>query len=227
MLARTSRHLYRYWNELRGQRRAPRRFDIEPVRISRELPDTFILEEFGSGAFRFRLAGTRVMSAFGSDLRGQTFNDIWSVESLAVLNRVVGEVYRDANVAVVSFSAGVAAGTPVTGELVLLPLLHSDDQLSRILGGMTITTDGPWVRPAKADRTGETDSAIAPLGKLTVTSVGMFWPDAMTMLPGTLDADASPSELPILRPELLNARIVRAERRAFRIVEGGRVNDGA
>ena len=47
-------------NEIRRDRMAPRRLEIEPARISDQLLDTFILERAGTSAFRFRLTGTRV-----------------------------------------------------------------------------------------------------------------------------------------------------------------------
>ena len=44
MQQKTTKVLYNYWNDVRDGRLAPRRFDIEPARISEVLPDTFMLE---------------------------------------------------------------------------------------------------------------------------------------------------------------------------------------
>jgi len=53
----TSQALYAYWNEMRGERIAPQRLEIQPARIGAVLPDTFILERCDSRTFRYRLAG--------------------------------------------------------------------------------------------------------------------------------------------------------------------------
>src|SRR5262245_16401234 len=60
MIHPATQALYAYWNEVRGDRLAPRRLEIQPARIAEHLLDTFILERSGRSAFRFRLAGTRV-----------------------------------------------------------------------------------------------------------------------------------------------------------------------
>ena len=44
MQQRTNQILFAYWNDVRGERLAPRRFEIEPARIATILPETFILE---------------------------------------------------------------------------------------------------------------------------------------------------------------------------------------
>ncbi|MEO1650333.1 MAG: PAS domain-containing protein, partial [Pseudomonadota bacterium] len=61
----TSHSLFSYWNEVRRGRPAPRRFDIEPSRISHILAETLILERIDFETYRFRLAGTKVSQAFG------------------------------------------------------------------------------------------------------------------------------------------------------------------
>src|SRR5690606_24764284 len=73
----TSRVLFHYWNAIRGTRRAPRRFEIEPARISRILPEAFILEQRDVDTYRFRIAGTRLCELFGMELRGHNFLELW------------------------------------------------------------------------------------------------------------------------------------------------------
>ena len=52
----SSRQVFEYWNEQRGDRVAPERGDIEPGPIRRALGDTFILGQDAEGVYRFRLA---------------------------------------------------------------------------------------------------------------------------------------------------------------------------
>ena len=75
MKQRTSHILFNYWNDVRGDRLAPRRFDIEPSRISKILAETFILERVDSHTYVFRLAGTKICEQFGIEFRGRNFLD--------------------------------------------------------------------------------------------------------------------------------------------------------
>ena len=75
MKHKNNQALFDYWNSVRGDRVAPRRFDIEPGRLGPVLPDTFILERKDDGALIYRLAGTRLCDSFGADLRGRNFLD--------------------------------------------------------------------------------------------------------------------------------------------------------
>ena len=87
MKQKTSQILFAYWNEVRGSRVAPRRFEIEPSRISEILPETFILERLDRETYRFRLAGTRICEEFGQELRGTNFLDGWLDDGCIVLLR--------------------------------------------------------------------------------------------------------------------------------------------
>ena len=77
MKHKISHSLYTYWNEIRALRVAPRRFEIEPSRIASFLPDTFILDCGEPGKTRFRLAGTRMSTLLGRDVRDGAFLDLF------------------------------------------------------------------------------------------------------------------------------------------------------
>ena len=63
MRHKTSETLFAYWNGVRGEHLAPRRFQIEPAKISGILSSTFMLERLGPATYRYRLAGTTVRQA--------------------------------------------------------------------------------------------------------------------------------------------------------------------
>ena len=54
----STRALFEYWNEKRGNRPAPEREDIDPIAIRHALGDTFMLAADFVNEQRFRLAGT-------------------------------------------------------------------------------------------------------------------------------------------------------------------------
>ena len=92
----TSRELFAYWNRIRGSEPAPRRSDIEPGDIRRVLPDTFILEVIASGNHRVRLAGTRMCSLYGREIKGGNFLDLWSDEDRHTVASAAERVAEDA-----------------------------------------------------------------------------------------------------------------------------------
>jgi hypothetical protein len=78
MKHKSTKAVYAYWNEKRGQRPAPERADIDPTVIRHALGDTIMLSADFVDRLRFRLAGTRVCALFGRELKGETFAGLWS-----------------------------------------------------------------------------------------------------------------------------------------------------
>lgn len=73
--------LYAHWDELRGQRRFPRRQDLDPATMLGILGNLMVIavERPASGerpVFRYRLIGTSVTFAAGYDLTGSSFDDL-------------------------------------------------------------------------------------------------------------------------------------------------------
>ncbi|QVQ35768.1 PAS domain-containing protein [Pseudochrobactrum algeriensis] len=85
--------LLTYWDRLRGTRAAPDRRDISPRALGGKLPNIFILRSDTeiSGAteqpetadipqakqWQFRLAGTRLCTIYGRELRNTRFLSLW------------------------------------------------------------------------------------------------------------------------------------------------------
>ncbi|HZD25284.1 MAG TPA: PAS domain-containing protein [Alphaproteobacteria bacterium] len=70
------RGLYRYWDERRGDRFAPRRDEIDPLDLVPLIGDLLLIDVVreGTGApprFRFRLHGTRLTERAGYDMTGR------------------------------------------------------------------------------------------------------------------------------------------------------------
>jgi len=114
--------LFQYWNELRGQRPAPRRTEIEPGDIRQLLADTFILELDLRSEAVFRLAGTRLCAAHGRELKGHAFTPIWTDRDQPMMSRLVGNVFRNNSVVVVTYLGISQGGRTNPFEMLLLPL---------------------------------------------------------------------------------------------------------
>src|SRR5687768_17621081 len=80
--------LFQYWNRLRNGRVAPKRTEIEPADIKALLPDTFILEKDTRREAVFRLAGTRLCSLYGRELKGFSFPSLWREQDQRLVARL-------------------------------------------------------------------------------------------------------------------------------------------
>ena len=56
----SNREFFAYWDQKRGDGRAPDRTDIEPGAVRGLLGDIFVLSYDASAGYPFRVAGTRV-----------------------------------------------------------------------------------------------------------------------------------------------------------------------
>jgi len=199
----TTRMLYDYWNDVRSDRLAPTRFEIEPSRISSILSETFILERTEHGGYPFRLAGTRICEQFGRELRGSDFLSLVGSD-----HRIIGNSLRPVTSAGAALLLEIEAETgdsrTVRFEGLVLPLRHPANEVTRYLGTISAIDPEPWL-------------GAMPLERSWLISHELVWPDGP---PDMLAGD--PGRQVPFSPELAAARIVRSARRQFRILDGGR-----
>jgi hypothetical protein len=205
-----SQALYNYWNEVRRDRLAPRRLEIQPARIGDVLLDTFILERADHKDFRFRLAGTRVAARFSIDLKAQDFLACWREGDRSLLEHHL-EAISDLGRVGVFTGEGMtrdSAGQPVSAafELLVLPLVHTGHSIDRLLCLM-VPLDEPR-RPEPVIR------------NLRLMAAEAIWPTGRDPEPTSAEARQLP-----LHAHVRHARIVRQGRRQFRVYEGGLVHE--
>lgn len=198
--------LFAYWNEVRRERIAPHRFEIEPSRIVSILPHTFILERCGPLNCRFRLAGTRICEAFGLEFRGRDFAGLWAESDQSAVARILNGVTEEAAVGVLEFDVESDQGNRATYEAVIMPLRHTQAGITRLLGSMCAVDAPAWLeyQPVSIDGLGP---------------VSMIWPDGRPRSIAEEDAGQAP-----FAAHISHARIVSRERRRFKVYEGGRRN---
>ena len=141
-----SKDLFRYWDLLRNGRPAPERGEIEPGEIRSILGDTFILEmslQFRTVAFR--LAGTRLCTAYGRELKGLGFLALWSENDNYEVAKLVSFVYRDNQPVMLSYAAQNGNGRFLEYEMLLLPLARAADGNARMLGIATPRSNPYWL----------------------------------------------------------------------------------
>ncbi|MEZ5842177.1 MAG: PAS domain-containing protein [Hyphomicrobiaceae bacterium] len=205
MRQKTSQTLFAYWNEVRAGRIAPRRLDIEPARIAEVLPDALILERVDFETYRFRLAGTRLCEHLGTDTRGRNLFDLFADEQDRItLERQCAAICKQGAVGVFTLIAEYRGGARASYEMVLHPLLHTSQTIDRLLGVMTPLAD-PSAQPPD------------PPEAWRLAGHALIWPDGRPFqIAGAMGATQSP-----FADHIRRARIVRSDRRQFRVYDGG------
>jgi hypothetical protein len=175
----STRALYAYWNQKRGNRAAPDRADIDPAAIRHALGDTFMLAADFVDELRFRLAGTRVCALFCREIKGEAFAEFWSEDSRDRIEALLAIVHDETLGAVAGVTARTADGADADLEILLLPLAHVGHARIRALGVLAPLVPPYWLgeKPVVELVLGtlrhigpETDSLGAP--QFASTSVG-------------------------------------------------------
>ena len=206
--------IYAYWNDVRGTRRAPRRLEIQPARISELLLDTFILERCDRSRFRFRLAGTRVGTRFGLHLKAPDFLSCWGDGDRSMLEQHLEAITDLARAGLFTGEALIPGPDRRTAqtyvfELLILPLVHTGDEIDRLLCHLVP------LEPVDSSRS-------AGIDHLRLLAAEAIWPDGAA----TVEDYGAERQSP-LHPQIRTARIVRQGRRQFRVYEGGLAADSA
>lgn len=204
MQHKTSQDLFSYWNEVRGSRPAPNRFEIEPVKIAASLPETFVLERKDFQTYPFRLAGTRLCQHFQTEFRGRNFLEGWSSIDRLILERALSAAAQDGGVVVAQVTAHPSERTRhATFEIIILPLMHLHPKADRFLGGWSAIDQPSWLG-------GE------PIVSCTITACDVISPDGQERsIPTTQDRQAP------FRAHIRSGRLVNVEGRNFRVYDGG------
>ena len=199
----TTQALFDYWNEMRGDRVAPQRLEIQPARIGAILPDTFILERCDSRNYRFRLAGTRVCARFGMELRSLNFLERWSAGDRAMIEEHLAAIAESGRAGVFTGEVVSRKGSAATFEMLILPLVHTGSAIDRFLCAVSVFEQRSFLDDE-------------PLHKLRLLAAEAIWPGKRGGTADDVAADQSP-----LLPHVRAGRIVRHERRQFRVYDGG------
>jgi len=139
------KQLFSYWDELRGDRIAPTRAEIDPRKIKGTLEHTFILEAVKTGSPKFRLAGIEVCDLLGMELRGMPSHALIEEVDRGDFNAILAEVLATPQIVELRLEGQVAGGRHITGRMILMPLQDNQRALTRILGAVTL--DRELMRP--------------------------------------------------------------------------------
>jgi len=114
--------LWRYWERKRGSQPMPRRRDIDPVDIPSLLPHLMLVERTAEGRFRYRLAGTAVVQAYGRELTGHFIDEVIPEPRRAIAQRHYTTVFTAARPIFVRNRYTAPNATDFVVSRVMLPL---------------------------------------------------------------------------------------------------------
>jgi hypothetical protein len=201
--------LFRYWNMLRNGRPAPKKREIEPAQIKAILADTFILERASRRA-RFRLAGTRVGGIFGRELKGCSFDGLFSGPDRHAAGRLIMGVLANRDAATLIFEGATRGGRSARFEMVLLPLDGGPNE-PRCLGLVAAIEKPFWL-------------GADPVVEARIESMGTIAADSVEIQPvrrsGIEVPPLSPQELPVGEAQVVPRRTRRV--RHLVVLDGGR-----
>jgi hypothetical protein len=162
----SSRKFFEYWDNKRGDARAPERGDVDPNAVRELLGDIFVLSCDAGAGYRFRVAGTRLCAMLGRDLKDVSFPTLFTGASRREIEEVVATVADEMLPAIAGLTATSPRGALSHFELLLLPFnnrSHTPVSLTGLLA--------PF------------ENANSVLGELKLTSFRYIHPPPQSLLP--------------------------------------------
>ena len=130
--SRVLRQLLQYWDEKRGDRRAPSRDDIDPAEMIEALPNVFLIDVLAEPRrYRVRLMGTLLGEWCGRDHTGRYVDEITD-QAVATLHELV-TTWRPWRLLT---ELGRSSGGTRPYELLALPLSRDGATVNMVLGGI-------------------------------------------------------------------------------------------
>jgi len=141
----STRAVFAYWDERRGNRPAPTRANIDPVAIRHALGDTFMLSADFVDQLRFRLAGTRVCALFCREVKGEIVAELWAENSRKAIDEVLAIITTETEGVVAGLTGHAADGASAELEMLLLPLALTGPGRTGLIGVLAPTTPTYWI----------------------------------------------------------------------------------
>ncbi|MDE0983216.1 MAG: PAS domain-containing protein [Yoonia sp.] len=136
------KQLEQHWHSLRVNGTIPARDDVDPGIIGSALPWTFVLQRVAPGVARMRVAGQQLHDLLGMDPRGMPISAFFGADERSTFAVHLEMAFSDpAIVALPLFAPATLLRKQVTGQILLMPLVDNQGDVSRVLGALI--TDGP------------------------------------------------------------------------------------
>ena len=148
MIHPQTRALHRYFEELRGNRAAPLRAEVDPRDMPCRASHLFILENLGRGQLRFRLAGSALADAFGMELRGLNVRMMMEGRGRESFAALIEECLAEPGI---GYARLARSDRPEElWETLLLPMRSDGGAIDRVLGSLVALAETPPARRGRA-----------------------------------------------------------------------------
>jgi hypothetical protein len=134
--------LLAYWRSKLAGRAMPRRADIEPTEIPQLLPHLQLVDRV-DGRYRYRLAGTAIVAAYGNELTGKFVDEIIPPGRRAVAEGHYNTVYQSKRPIFVRNKYTTTRDIDIMASRVILPLSEEGATVSMVVTGQTFEYGAP------------------------------------------------------------------------------------
>lgn len=135
--------LFREWTRLRDGHAAPERAQLSPAAIAGALPDVLMLAFDSAAGHPVRLAGSRVCTLFGRELRGQGVVELFDPADRDAAALLVAEIAESELPALATLVGVSADHGELALEQLLLPLRVEGERRVQTLCGLA-AAEMPW-----------------------------------------------------------------------------------
>jgi hypothetical protein len=134
---------HEYWRGKCGARPMPRRRDIDPTEIPRLLPNIQITELVDGGKrIRYRLAGTAIVEAYGAQLAGKYFDEVFSGERLHFIETNYRKMCGEKRPVMVRNRYHSARNVELICTRLIMPLSEDGETVTQCLSAMSFQFPG-------------------------------------------------------------------------------------
>jgi hypothetical protein len=132
-----ARKLLGLWLDLKGERPAPARGDLDLRQFRRQAPWLFILEPAGeANAFTYRLAGTGICAFLKTEQTGTDFLAGWGSFEKGAIARALAAVTGKLQPAHFRIRYLTDRGQKIGADMLALPMMARDGRSVHVLGGL-------------------------------------------------------------------------------------------
>lgn len=160
------REMYAYWRRKCAGRIMPLRSDIDPVEIPRLLPNILISERLivdGRERWRYRLAGTAVVAAFGKDVTGHFLDDLVAGDYRDFITGVRRMVCEERRALFCESEYLSRRDVRLVAKRLLMPLTKDGARVDQIISLLVFHFGSPRPMSIELDRTEGTTRHRGPI----------------------------------------------------------------
>jgi hypothetical protein len=137
-----SKMLMRAFNQMRGERTAPRREDLDLKQIRKLVPSLFIAEQTASsGDFRWRLAGTAISRLMGHEVTGRSVMEGWDRQDSEKIRRFFSKISGTHRPDLLRLRFMTDKDQWLLAQIAAVPLMAADGLTTQVLGGLFTLPD--------------------------------------------------------------------------------------